>query len=553
MPARKRTKFIFITGGVVSSLGKGITAASIGLLLKSRGLSVTILKLDPYINVDPGTMNPFQHGEVYVTEDGSETDLDLGHYERFINTNMSRKNNATTGQIYDAVIRKERQGDYLGATVQVIPHITQEIKDRILQVSNGHSPHDVVIVEVGGTVGDIESLPFLEAIRQFTLEYGHHNALVIHVTLVPYISTAGEVKTKPTQHSVKALREIGIQPDILICRTAERLSRQVREKIALFCNVAPKDVKEALDTDLVYRIPLNLEKDGLGEVITHKLRIKSHKPDLSEWRQLIQKIQHPKYHIPIAICGKYVQLQDAYKSIIEAFVHAGAPNDAMVELRWVEAEDIEKHGAEKFLADVGGLLIPGGFGVRGIEGKVLAVQYVREQGIPYFGICLGLQCATIEFARNVCGLKNANSKEFSPRCRYPVIDLMEEQKRIRKKGGTMRLGSYPCFLKTGTLAHKAYGKDAVTERHRHRYELNNAFRDVLSKHGLVFSGIWPEGDLVEIIEYPDHPWFMAVQFHPELKSRFTAPHPIFRDFVAASLKHAHPELTKVETEAVSQS
>jgi len=498
------------------------------------------MKLDPYINVDPGTMNPFQHGEVYVTEDGSETDLDLGHYERFIDTNMSRKNNATTGQIYDAVIRNEREGVYLGATVQVIPHITQEIKNRILQVSNSQDPFDVVIVEVGGTVGDIESLPFLEAIRQFCLQYGPHNAIVIHVTLVPYIHTAGEAKTKPTQHSVKALREIGIQPDILICRTEGPLTRSAREKIALFCNVAPRDVKEALDVDLVYKVPLNLEKDGLGDNITSKLRIKAQKPDLSEWKNLVTKIQHPKYVVPIAICGKYVQLKDAYKSIIESFVHAGAPNDAKVDLRWVEAEDIERDGAAKHLQNISGLLIPGGFGERGIEGKVMAVEYVRTQRIPYFGICLGLQCAVIEFARNVCGLKNANSKEFSPRCRNPVIDLMEEQKRIRKKGGTMRLGSYPCFLKTGTLAHKTYGKDAVTERHRHRYEVNNAYRNILSKNGLVMSGIWPEGDLVEIIELPDHPWFMAVQFHPELKSRFTAPHPIFKEFVAAAIRQMHP-------------
>jgi len=552
MPSRKRSKYIFITGGVVSSLGKGITAASIGLLLKERGVSVTIMKLDPYINVDPGTMNPFQHGEVYVTEDGSETDLDLGHYERFIDTNMGRKNNATTGQIYEAVIRNEREGVYLGATVQVIPHITQEIKNRILQVSNSHDPFDVVIVEVGGTVGDIESLPFLEAIRQFRLEYGPHNAIVIHVTLVPYIHTAGEAKTKPTQHSVKALREIGIQPDILICRTEGQLSRSAREKIALFCNVAPKDVKEALDVDLVYKVPLNLEKDGLGDSITSKLRIKAQKPDLSGWRNLVTKIQHPKYIVPIAICGKYVQLRDAYKSIIESFVHAGAPNDARVELKWVEAEDIEKDGAHKHLQGIAGLLIPGGFGERGIEGKVMAVEYVRTQRIPYFGICLGLQCAVIEFARNVCGLKNANSKEFSPRCRNPVIDLMEEQKRIRKKGGTMRLGSYPCFLKTGTLAHKAYGKDAVTERHRHRYEVNNAYRNILTKHGLVMSGIWPEGDLVEIIELPDHPWYLAVQFHPELKSRFTAPHPIFREFVGAAIRKMQPvPQEKVQTPAMA--
>jgi CTP synthase len=488
---------------------------------------------------------------VYVTEDGSETDLDLGHYERFIETNMGRKNNATTGQIYDTVIRKERQGDYLGGTVQVIPHITQEIKNRILQVSENHAKIDVVIVEVGGTVGDIESLPFLEAIRQFCLEHGRSNAIVIHVTLVPYIETAGEVKTKPTQHSVRQLREIGIQPDILICRTSERLPRPVREKIALFCNVAAKDVKEALDVDLVYKIPLNLEKDGLGDNIAAKLRIKAHRPELTKWRDLVQRIQKPQYTVPIAICGKYVQLKDAYKSIIESFVHAGAPNNAKVELKWIESENIEQHGPEKYLADVGGLLIPGGFGERGIEGKVIAAEYVRTHGIPFFGICLGLQCAVIEFARNVCGLKNANSKEFSPRCRYPVIDLMEEQKKIRKKGGTMRLGTYPCFLQTGTLAHKTYKKDAVTERHRHRYEVNNLFRDTLTENGMVLSGIWPEGDLVEIVEIPDHPWFMAVQFHPELKSRFTKPHPIFRDFVAAAVKKYHSDTATDELETAS--
>jgi CTP synthase len=531
----RKTKYIFVTGGVVSSLGKGIAAASLGRLLKARGLRVTMMKLDPYINVDAGTMNPYQHGEVYVTEDGAETDLDLGHYERFIDVDMSRLNNATTGQIYHSVITKERQGDYLGATVQVIPHITAEIKDRIQMVADSKDGYDVLIVEVGGTVGDIESLPFLEAIRQIALDKGSQNCLFLHVTLIPFLGTIGEVKTKPTQHSVKELREIGIQPDILLCRTQHPIENKVREKIALFCNVSKDDVFEARDVETVYELPLVLEAEKLGTRVLKRLGLTAREPELKEWRAIVDRIKHPQHTVRIGVCGKYVEVRDSYKSIIEAFVHAGGHHDTRVELQWIEAESFEKQSAAELLAGCSGLLVPGGFGERGIEGKLIAVHHARVNKLPYFGLCLGLQMAVIEFARNVCGLKKANTREVAPDTKHAVIDLMPEQRSVRHKGATMRLGSYPCFLTRGSLAHKAFGTDAITERHRHRLEVNNAYREMLEENGLKITGIWPEGNLVEIIELEDHPWFLAVQFHPELKSRLMRPHPLFCDFVKACL------------------
>ncbi len=533
---KNNVKYIFVTGGVVSSLGKGIAAASLGLLLKSRGLRVTIQKFDPYINVDPGTMNPFQHGEVYVTDDGAETDLDLGHYERFLDVSTTRQNNATTGQIYYEVIAKERRGDYLGATVQVIPHITDEIKRRIAALGSS-GKYDVIISEIGGTVGDIESLPFLEAIRQFTLKMGHRNALNIHVTLVPFIRSAGELKTKPTQHSVKTLLEIGLQPDILICRTEKHLSHEVREKIALFCNVETEAVIEGRDAQSIYEVPLMFERERLPDIVLGKLNLKCGRPDLRRWTRFVNRIKHPRGKVTIAVCGKYTDLLDAYKSINEAFVHAGAENDVVVEIRWVKAEDIEHLGAERFLKDVGGLLVPGGFGERGVEGKIEAIRYVREHNIPFLGICLGLQCAVIEFARNVCGLRGANSAEFK-KTKNNVIDLMMDQKGVKNMGGTMRLGAYPCIVAKGTKAFKAYRKDLISERHRHRYEVNNKFRKKLAEGGMVFSGVSPDGTLVEIIELLNHPWFVAGQFHPELKSRAINPHPLFRDFVKAAKEYA---------------
>jgi CTP synthase len=529
--ARNNVKFIFVTGGVVSSLGKGIAISSLGMLLKARGLRVTIQKFDPYINVDPGTMNPFQHGEVYVTEDGAETDLDLGHYERFLNENMTRYNNTTTGQVYYEVITRERRGDYLGATVQVIPHITDEIKRRIWNLAKT-GKYDVIMVEVGGTVGDIESLPYLEAIRQFTLDVGHRNALNIHLTLVPYIKSADEIKTKPTQHSVKSLLEIGLQPDVLICRTEKSLTKELREKIALFCNVETRSVVEGRDVQSIYEVPQLFEKEGLPGLVLEKLNLKCSKPDLKRWTRFVNKLKNPKGKVRIAVCGKYIELKDAYKSISEAFVHAGAENDVEVQLDWIRAEDVEEHGAEKYLSDAAGLLVPWGFGNRGIEGKIDAIRFARENKIPFFGICLGLQCAVIEFARNVCGMKDANSTEFR-KTKYNVIDMMLEQKSVRNLGGTMRLGAYPCTIQKGTKAYAAYRKEVVTERHRHRYEVNNKFRKKLSDNGLVFSGMYMNNDLIEIIELPSHPWFVAVQFHPELKSRPIAPHPLFSSFVKA--------------------
>jgi len=531
----KRTKYIFITGGVVSSLGKGIAAASIGRLLKARGYTVTIIKLDPYINVDPGTMSPFQHGEVYVTDDGAETDLDLGHYERFIHTDTSKRNNATTGQIYYNVIMKERRGDYLGKTVQVIPHITDEIKRRICDVGEEDGKYDVVLIEVGGTVGDIESLPFLEAIRQFTVEKGHQNVMNVHLTLVPYLKKIGEIKTKPTQHSVMKLREIGLQTDMLLCRSEVPLGQEARNKIALFCSLPPEMVIEARDVDTIYEVPLLFEEAGVGDKVCERLGLEIRKPDLSGWRDFVRKVKDPAGFVRIAICGKYTDLHDSYKSIIEAFVHAGVENNAKVELKWLDSEEIEKKGTEMYLQDVSGLLIPGGFGERGIEGKIMAIQYAREHQMPFLGICLGLQCAVIEFARHVCGLSEANSTEFDPITPDPVIDLMETQVEVMQKGGTMRLGAYECVLEEGSKAFQAYKEKEISERHRHRYEVNNQYLDTLAAKGMRVAGRNPATGLVEIVELADHPWFVGVQFHPELKSRVLNAHPLFREFVRAAI------------------
>ncbi len=529
------TKYIFFTGGVVSSLGKGIACSSLGLLLKARGYKVTIVKLDPYINVDPGTMNPYQHGEVYVTDDGAETDLDLGHYERFIDTNMSKINNTTTGQIYNDVIQKERRGDYLGATVQIIPHITDEIKNHITQVAE-KTKVDVVIVEIGGTVGDIEGLPFLESLRQFRLQNEPEDTLVVHLTLVPFIAAAEELKTKPTQHSVMRLREIGIQADILLCRTDRILDTATKEKIGLFCNVSHKAVKTALDVDTIYEVPIQYYKSGFDELVLDRLKLDKHTLDISALEDKINRYKKVEETVDIAICGKYVELLDAYKSISEAFVHAGMENNVRVNPRWINSEDLETNGLGDYLKGCSGILVPGGFGERGINGKLDAIKYARENNVPYFGICLGLQCASIEFARNVLGAKGAHSTEFDKNTPHPVIHLMEEQKNISDKGGTMRLGSYPCNLKEGTNAHQAYGETSINERHRHRWEFNNSYRDKFEEAGMIISGLSPDGSLVEMIELKDHPWFVGCQFHPELKSRLNKAHPLFREFVTAALK-----------------
>jgi len=502
-----KTKFIFITGGVLSSLGKGLAAASIGALLECRGLRITLLKLDPYINVDPGTMNPFQHGEVFVTEDGAETDLDLGHYERYTCAQMSKKNNYTTGQIYYNVIRKERRGDYLGGTVQVIPHITDEIKGCILGVAEGV---DLVIVEIGGTVGDIEGLPFLEAIRQLRGDLGKENVCYIHLTLVPFISAAGELKTKPTQHSVKELREIGIQPDILLCRTDRYLSKEIKAKIALFCNVAPDAVITAKDVESIYEVPLVFHKEGLDDKIVEILNIWTRAPVLDEWERIVERVKHPEHEACVAIVGKYVHLTESYKSLSEALVHGGIANHCRVVLRYVDSEQLEGDNWESLLDGVDAILVPGGFGKRGVEGKIRAIRYARERDLPYFGICLGMQLAVVEFARDVCGLQGANSSEFDPATPHPVIDLMPDQREIHEKGGTMRLGSYPCRIVSGSLAHRAYGKLEISERHRHRYEFNNDYRDLLEKGGMRFTGLSPDGRLVEITELPDRRWFLGV-------------------------------------------
>ncbi len=529
------TKYVFVTGGVVSSIGKGLTSASVGALLEARGLRVTHLKLDPYINVDPGTMSPYQHGEVFVTDDGAETDLDLGHYERFTTARMTRNNNFTTGRIYESVISKERRGEYLGATVQVIPHITDEIKARVQGATDGA---DVAIIEIGGTVGDIESLPFLEAIRQMKVEAGPQNALSMHVTLVPYIATAGELKTKPTQHSVKEMLSIGIQPDILICRTQTPLSQATKEKIALFSNVPAPAVISAIDVQCIYEVPLYFHKEGLDTLIADRLNIWSRQPDLSAWQRIVDRFKKPtRGHAKIGIVGKYVHLRDAYKSLHEALVHGALANEGMVDLEYIDSEQVEKSGVEPLLSHLDAVLVPGGFGDRGSEGKILAVQYARENGIPFFGICLGLHMAVVEFARHMAGLGRANSTEFDQDTPEPVIDLLPDQRGVKNKGGTMRLGAYPCILQPGTRAAEAYGSAEISERHRHRYEVNNDFRERLVAAGLVMSGTSPDKRLVEMIELANHPYFVACQFHPEFKSRPTAPHPLFSRFVHAALEY----------------
>jgi len=528
-------KHIFVTGGVVSSLGKGLTSASIGMLLEHRGLRVRLQKFDPYINVDPGTMSPYQHGEVYVLDDGSETDLDLGHYERFTNAPLTRDCNYTTGKIYQSVIQKEREGKhYEGKTVQVIPHVTDEIKSAVLRLATDDV--DVVITEIGGTVGDIESLPFLEAIRQFALDVGRENCLYIHLTLVPYLKAAAELKTKPTQHSVGALRQIGIQPDVLICRTEHPISPDDKDKIALFCNVERKAVIEERDKEYtIYEVPLSLVSNGLDELLVKRLGLKANPLEISDWRELVDRVLRPKKEVRIAVVGKYMKHRDAYKSVYESLDHAGIANRSRVIVTRVEAEDLSQQGADSLLAGVDGILVPGGFGMRGIEGKIEAIRYARTKRIPFFGICLGMQCAVIEFARNVLGLEDANSTEFDKGTQHPVISLMEDQSVVRERGGTMRLGAWPCHLTAGSLAHKAYGCDVINERHRHRYEFNNRYSSAFIDRGMKLSGLSPDSSLVEIVEQADHPWFLAVQFHPEFKSKPTQSHPLFRDFITAAL------------------
>ena len=526
-----RKKFIFVTGGVMSSLGKGLAAASIGALLESRGLKVTLLKMDPYINVDPGTMSPYQHGEVFVTDDGAETDLDLGHYERYVSSPTGRANNFTTGQVYDTVISKERRGDYLGGTVQVIPHITDEIKRRILAAAEGY---DLAICEVGGTVGDIEGLPFLEAIRQFGWDYGKENVLYVHLTYVPYIAAGGELKTKPTQHSVKELTGLGIQPDFLLCRTDRLLDKNLKAKIARFCNVDENSVITAKDVQWIYEVPLVFHQEGLDDRIVERLHMWTGTPNLRKWQKIVHVLNEAKDVVRISVVGKYMGLKESYKSLMEALVHGGIANEVQVQLDCIEAEDIEKQGVQALLDGSDGILIPGGFGDRGSEGKIRAVRYARENEIPFLGICLGMQIAVTEFARNVCGMKGANSVEFDPKSKYPVIHLMDEQKEIEQMGGTMRLGAYPCVLKANSIVTKLYRKKKISERHRHRYEFNNEYREQMSQHGLIASGLSPDGRLVEIIEIKEHPWFVGCQFHPEFKSRPTDCHPLFKGFVKAA-------------------
>ena len=531
-------KYIFVTGGVVSSLGKGITAASLGRLLKSRGIKVTIQKFDPYINIDPGTMSPYQHGEVFVTDDGAETDLDLGHYERFIDINLTKNSNITTGKVYWSVLNKERNGDYLGSTVQVIPHITNEIKQRVYDVANADGA-DVVITEIGGTVGDIESQPFLEAIRQVKKEVGKNDVLYIHVTLLPYISAAGELKTKPTQHSVKELRGIGIQPDILVCRTEKPIPSDMKRKIAMFCDVDPEAVIENRTASTIYEVPLMMQEEGLDRIVLNKLAMNYSPANMEGWEKMVYKINNPQKKVKIAVVGKYVELPDAYISVTEALHHGAIDNDAAVKIHWVNAEKIEDPETDLDEVFVGckGILVPGGFGDRGVEGKIKAIQYAREHKIPFLGLCLGMQCAVIEFARHVCGMTDAHSSEFNPETKHPVIDLMESQQGIVQKGGTMRLGAYPCKVTPGTHTEEAYGKLEISERHRHRYEFNNEYRQALTERGLVIAGTLPDDSLVEIVEVKDHPWFVAAQFHPELKSRPNNPHPLFSKFVKASLEN----------------
>jgi CTP synthase len=534
-PARqttKQTKFIFVTGGVVSSLGKGLASASIGSLLETRGLKLTIQKLDPYLNVDPGTMNPMQHGEVFVTDDGAETDLDLGHYERFISQRMTRLNNATSGQIYQTVIQKERRGEYLGGTVQVIPHVTDEIKSRIVECARGQ---DVLIVEVGGTVGDIESLPFLEAIRQLRFDLGPTNAISVHVTLVPYIGAAGEMKTKPTQHSVMKLREIGIQPEILLCRSERPIEAALKKKIAMFTNVAADAVFSAEDVSCIYEVPIRFHAEGVDDKIGELLNIWSRAPELTGWERVVHRLKSPQAEVAIGLVGKYVDLVESYKSLNEALIHGGIGNECRVNLHHIDSEEIEKRGPAALLGDMDGILVAPGFGSRGIEGKIEAVRYARTEGVPFFGICLGMQVAVIEFARNVTGLKGANSTEFDPQAAFPVVDFLPEQRNVTMKGASMRLGAYPCLLTPGSKAAIAYGASEITERHRHRYEVNNEYREALTSHGMLISGVSPDKRLVEMVELPEHPYFVGCQFHPEFKSRPQAPHPLFQSFVAAAL------------------
>jgi CTP synthase len=533
------TKFVFVTGGVASGLGKGITTASLARLLKSRGFHVTLQKLDPYINVDPGTMNPFEHGEVFVLDDGAETDLDLGHYERFTDESLHRGSNVTTGAVYSTVIAKERRGEFLGRTVQVIPHITNEIKDRIRKLAASEGA-DVVVVEVGGTVGDIESLPFLEAIRQLRNEVGRDNVAFVHLSLTPYIGPTGELKTKPTQHSVRELRSIGIQPDVIVCRSDRPISRHLKEKISLLCDVETRAVISAVDADSIYEVPLVLHDEGLDGFLVKLLHLPDTPPDLTEWQTLMRRVEGAVDPVDIRIVGKYVNLRDAYLSVMEALAHGGFHHGAQVNLTWVASDELVSGGVEDALAGADGILVPGGFGIRGVEGKIEAIRFAREGRIPFLGLCLGLQCAVVEFARNVCGLEGANSSEFEPTTPHPVIDLLPEQKDVVDMGGSMRLGAYPCHLLEGSLAHEAYGREKmVYERHRHRYEVNPAYHRELQEHGLVFSGMSPDRRLVEIIELPEHPFLVAGQFHPELKSRPTRPHPLFRDFVGAALARRH--------------
>lgn len=540
-------KHIFVTGGVVSSLGKGLTSASIGMLLERRGLTIRLQKFDPYINVDPGTMSPYQHGEVYVLDDGAETDLDLGHYERFTNAPMTRHCNVTTGRIYQTVIAKERRGEYLGSTVQVIPHVTNEIKDAVKRLATDDV--DVVITEIGGTVGDIESLPFLEAIRQFALDVGRENVLYVHLTLVPYLKAAAEAKTKPTQQSVGLLRQIGIQADILICRTEREMEQSDREKIALFCNVEKKAVIEERDKDFsIYEVPVSLMDNGLDDLIIKKLGLRASAIEIDDWQQLLHKLKNPQNEVSIAVVGKYARHKDAYKSIYESLDHAGIHQGVRVVVRRVESDEIESEGTERLLRGVDGILVPGGFGDRGIEGKIAAIQFARQEKIPFFGICLGMQCAVIEYARNVLGYPDAHSTEFNKDTEHPVICLMEEQKQVTDKGGTMRLGACPCALREDSLAYECYEQHEISERHRHRYEFNNEFLDAFAEHGMLATGTSPDKSLVEIVELPDHPWYLAVQFHPEFKSKLTAPHPLFHGFVAASLKRRQAKRTSDEAQ-----
>ena len=531
------TKYIFITGGVVSSLGKGISASSIGRILKSRGLNISMQKIDPYINVDAGTMNPYQHGEVFVTEDGAETDLDLGHYERFIDTNLSSYSNVTTGKIYSSVISKERRGDFLGATVQVIPHITDEIKSTIQNISqNKKEKVDVVIVEIGGTVGDIESLPYLEAIRQFRNDIGKENVLYVHVTFIPYLKAAKELKSKPTQHSVRELREIGIQPDIIICRCQAKLSQEVKSKISLFCDIKYEAIIEAINVKSIYEVPMVFEEQKLGDLIIKSLNLKCQDPDLQNWKNMVDKIYHPKREVNIGVVGKYISLKDAYISITEALLHGGIDNDCRVKIKRIDSDEVKKHSPKDLFKDINGILIPGGFGKRGIEGKIETVRYARENKIPFLGICLGMQCAVIELARNVINLEGANSSEFNPGTPFPVIDILPGQKKIKTKGGTMRLGTYSCKLEKDSLAFKIFNQKIIHERHRHRYEFNNLYKSDFSKHDIKFSGLNQDLNLVEIVELPNHPWFIGVQFHPEFKSRPNRAHPLFREFIKAAIK-----------------